>query len=123
MIEELQGCCGIGVISELSGNGNAFDTLRELYCECETRTKYYDYGARIILKRNLAPRFGLVIWSDATVNTEGKALAAYIRRHKLGPVKKSVQAKNPNNNNETTIQHWTWKPDWEKFFSFMKEKT
>lgn len=121
MIEELSGCCGIGVLFELEDNGSSFDTLLELYHECEGRAEYYDYGARKTMKKDLAPRFGLVIWSDATVYTEGKALAAYIRKHRLGLVSKSHQANNPNHDGHK-IEHWTWKPDWKKYFTHMKKR-
>lgn len=121
MIEELQGCCGIGVIFELSENDSSFDTLLELYRECQTRAEYYDYKEKKTAHKDLAPRFGLVIWSDATVYRQGKALAAYIRKHKLGLVSKSYQANNPNNE-EHTIEHWTWKVDWKKYFTHMKKR-
>ena len=121
MIDELHGCCGIGVMYDLN-DWTSIRLLEELYEECDTHRKEWDYKTREYKYKDWAPRFGLLIWSDTTQATDGKALAAYIRKHRLGLVHKSYQARNPNHNNDTTIEHWTWKPDWKNFFAHMKKR-
>ncbi len=94
--EELSGCCGARVLHELDKNPK--DNVSEV-------KERFEGGGW-----NDADRCAFVVFSDRSGRgRSGPALAAFIKRHKLGTVVSTRSKKNPNSGNMITI--WVWGVD------------
>lgn len=97
--EGFHGNCGMGIVCDLTGHPEGM--LLDFH------ENGYDFD-----------RPSIVAFSDNDRNKNGDTLAKYIRKHKLGAVRRSTTTRNLNSGNNITA--WYWTVDHNKFKAWVK---
>jgi hypothetical protein len=96
MTVESTNCCGVGELYDLDGRGPE-ENIRDM---------------QRILRREVSLWVSLkavYLFHDAVWYGNGRKLAAYIRKHKLGELVETGKVRNPNS--RRLIQAWLWTID------------
>jgi hypothetical protein len=102
-VDEMIGCCGIGVLVDIVESRTSEDTIKE-FCEYV----YWDYEHK----------YNLMVFTDAVKYKKGTRLAAYIIKNKLGEVVESPHAAGLHGH---AVSLWTWKVDWKALEKWAKK--